>query len=150
MTPEDVEEGVTTILRKLRNPYYKSLSIRVGDGDSSPDSDIQDLGNLEKLEAAFSQLNDEIVAMVNTVVEGQGQSLKKGPESLDRQALMALFDRQGILGALKRDPSLKEVILRITHQLLKEYPFMPNPNHGKRLKETESFPEIIPNIVAID
>jgi hypothetical protein len=141
MSEDEVVKNFEAAVNELKEPFLNATSVSSG-GDKEQDvaevlSGVEQ--NLDNLHGAIHGLIEE--------QSGQSGHVKVGG-GLDKHSLYQIFDRKNIFTALKRNPELKERLLRSLHILLKEYPFTRSLEHVHVLRGTPSYQiKIIPNKV---
>ncbi len=106
------------VLNQFKRPY-----IELTDKPTSHASQTMDT-----LEHVFEQIHT-LYSFVRPILESRGQlpsDLKAGSE---QAAIVAVFEREGILEALRANPALQEGLLRYLTLDLITYPYTLNPEH---------------------
>jgi hypothetical protein len=120
------------LLNQFKRPYIEMTN---APAPASPDI-TQDVGKLNDI---FENIHNLYMLLKPILVSGG-----KVPESLqadaDTMEIVAVFEKEGILPALRASPSLKDSMLRFLKLDLETYPYTLNPGHIKVLAEhtTES------------
>jgi hypothetical protein len=127
------ENAITDKFRELLNEFKRPILEQDGGGDAEQ--------SLEHIDDALKSL-DRLHAILADAINAGGNI---SPSSdMERKAVIAVFEKEGILPALREDPSLKEEMLRILNLYLKTYPYTISTTHINQLaaNKVESSPEI--------
>jgi hypothetical protein len=138
---EEVVRKFEETLNLLKEPYLKATEPDPSVENVDPNAG-QDMSVLKDVEEQLDKLHGG----VKELIDNNGDVQAGG--SLDKHALYQLFERKGVFTELKKDPSLKELLLQSLHIILKEYPFTRSIKHIHKVRGTPSYQiEIIPNKV---
>jgi hypothetical protein len=130
----DTVSKFENIIGALKAPILDSTDKTMANNNSGQD--------VETVLGAVGGRMDEIhKALTNAINNTQVAGGEAGP------SINNLLEQNGILPALRADPSLKESLIAAANRHLKEYPYSRNVNHANNLKNTAtpSNTNIIPN-----
>ena len=85
------------------------------------------------------------MSVINDTGSQQGGVKKEKNETVE--VIKALLEQNGIISDLRKDPNLKEPLLKIVILLLKEYPYTRSAEHADKLNKMHTQVEktIVPN-----
>lgn len=120
------------LLNQFKRPYIEMTNAPAGD---SPDA-AQDVGTLNDI---FENIHN-LYMLLRPIVEAGGQVPESIKSDADTMAIVAVFEKEGVLPALRAGPSLKDSMLRYLTLDLETYPYTLNPGHITMLADhaTES------------
>ena len=127
------ENTITDKFRKLLNDFKRPILEQDGGGDAEQ--------SLEHIDDALKSL-DRLHAILSEAINAGGNVTPSN--DIEKRAVWAVFEKEGIFPALREDPSLKEELLRILNLYLKTYPYTISTTHINQLaaNKVESSPEI--------
>jgi hypothetical protein len=127
------ENATTDKFRELLNDFKRPILEQDGGGDAEQ--------SLEHIDQVLKSL-DRLHAILADAINAGGNMPPS--DDMERRAVCAVFEKEGVLPALRADPSLKEELLRILNLYLKTYPYTISTTHMKQLaaNKVDSSPEI--------
>ena len=134
LQPQRMPENATTEkFRELLNDFKRPILEQDGGGDAE-----QSLEHIDEVLKSLDRLHTILADAINA-----GGNITPS-DDIERKAVISVFEKEGILPALREDPSLKEELIRILNLYLKTYPYTISTTHMKQLSanKVESSPEI--------
>jgi hypothetical protein len=126
------ENAITDKFRELLNDFKRPILEQDGGGDAEQ--------SLEHIDDALKSL-DRLHAILSEAINAGGNVTS---DDMEKRVVCAVFEKEGILPALRENPSLKEELLRILNLYLKTYPYTISTTHINQLNanKVESSPKI--------
>lgn len=125
------------LLNQFKRPYIEMTN---APAPASPDT-TQDVGKLNDI---FENIHN-LYMLLRPILASGGQVPPHVQADADTMAIVAVFEKEGVLPALRAIPSLKDAMLRFLTLDLETYPYTLNPGHIQALEDhaTESYQNAI-------
>jgi len=127
------------IIGALKAPILDSTDKTMANNNSGQDVETV----LGAVEGRMDEIHKALINAINNIdVAGSDSGV----------SIRTLLEQNGILPALRADPSLKEALIAAANRHLKEYPYSRNVNHANNLKNagTPHDATIVPNKISTD
>jgi hypothetical protein len=118
------ENQVVSKFRKLLNQFKRPYIEMTNAPAASPDT-TQDL---DKLNDVFQNIHN-LYALLKPIIASGGQVPESVRVDSDTMAIVSVFEKEGVLPALRAAPTLKDAMLRYLTLDLVTYPYTLNEDH---------------------
>ena len=109
------------LLNQFKRPYIEMTN---APAPASPDM-TQDVSKLNDI---FENIHN-LYMLLRPILAAGGQVPPHVQADADTMAIVAVFEKEGVLPALRATPSLKDAMLRFLTLDLETYPYTLNPGH---------------------
>lgn len=137
MEKEDLLFEFRSLINEFKTPFLSALEERA----IKKEEDIQDV---DQINGVLEQL-DKLYTTIKKIIIGKGISNASPEENL----ILSIFEKKGLVDALKSDSSLKQDFMYYLNLDLRTYPFTRSTGHLRKLETNniESFQrEIVQNL----
>lgn len=135
------KDAIVSKFRSLLNDFKGPYLLKLEEEPLEVSANIQDMKQVDRMLYEFDTLYKILKAHI---LEPSKQA-----EDISTKAILSVFEKGGILSALRAAPSLKEDLIYYLNLDLKVYPFTRSVKHLKTLEENnvESHQrKIVPNL----
>lgn len=118
---EEIIARFRTLLNDFKRPYLQQTDAPTkGKGDADQ--------TLRALDDVFENIH-RLFLLLKSVIEEGGHIPPSHEADPEKGAILAVFEKQGILPAIRSQPELKEPMIRYLILDLETYPYTLNPKH---------------------
>jgi len=142
MNTEQVVQNMRKTCEEFKRPYLIGPTEKKYNSNKT-DPNIQDMGVLDRGEKEIQNLYN----ILNEVFDNKG--VISPTADINKKAVLLVFEKRGILPALRNDPSLKDDLKYYAKLDLYDYPYTISPLHVLEVarNDTEMMAEPNNNIV---
>jgi hypothetical protein len=144
MNTEEVIKNMRSTFEEFKRPYLIGPTEKKNNSDKT-NPNIQDMSVLERGENEIQNLYN----IMKEVITNKG--VIPPTADMNKKAVLLVFEKRGVLPALRNDPSLQELLEYYAKLDLYHYPFTISPTHieevarNDRNMNAEPNNNIIPN-----
>jgi len=117
------------LLNQFKRPYIEMTNAPA----AAPPDATQDVGKLNDI---FENIHN-LYMLLKPIIDAGGLVPEPIKSDVDKMMIVSVFEKEGVLPALRAEPPLKDAMLRYLTLDLETYPYTLNPGHISVLAKEE-------------